>query len=64
LAFLFAWSSAILTFLFVGADIQHLAALRIDRPHKFRNTSIICTIGPKTNTPEGVLLSAVFLCFN
>ena len=34
--------------------IQHLASLRIDQPMKFRMTNIICTIGPKTNSPEGI----------
>jgi len=34
--------------------IAHLAALRIDQPLKFRMTNIICTIGPKTNSPEGI----------
>ena len=36
------------------ADIEHLAGLCIDQPQKQRLTSIIGTIGPKTNTPEAL----------
>ncbi len=34
------------------ADIEHLAAMRLDQTHKRRMTSIIATIGPASNTPE------------
>ena len=35
--------------------IEHLANLRIDQPVKKRLTSIVCTIGPKTNKAEMIV---------
>ena len=35
-----------------NTNIEHLARMRLDQPKKKRMTSIIATIGPKTNTPE------------
>ena len=37
-----------------ATQLEHIASLRIDHTLKSRLTHVICTIGPKTNSPQGI----------